>query len=106
MRSLLLVTISVVVRLCTSFGVPLPLFLYLSGQGYKKGNRVSYDMILIRTLSLLYLFYIYFYRYNYICLEKHIMIFWNFLDGGPSRNRPLLEPFESLRDGIPGTHAR
>jgi hypothetical protein len=56
MRSLLLVTISVVVRLWTSFGVPLPLLLYLSGQVYKKGNRVSYDMILIRTLSLLIYF--------------------------------------------------
>jgi hypothetical protein len=36
-----------------SLGVPLPLLLYPSGRGYKEGNRVSYNMIPIRTLSLL-----------------------------------------------------
>jgi hypothetical protein len=70
MRSLLLVTISVVVRLWTFFGVPLPLLLYLSEQGYKKGNRVSYDMILIRTLSLL----IYF---TYISIDIIIYVLGN-----------------------------
>jgi hypothetical protein len=34
-------------------GVPLPLLLYTGGRGYKEGNRVSYNMISIRTLSLL-----------------------------------------------------
>jgi hypothetical protein len=34
-------------------GVTLPLLLYLRGRGYKEGNQVSYNMILIRTLSLL-----------------------------------------------------
>jgi hypothetical protein len=33
--------------------VPLPLLLYPRGRGYKEGNRVSYNMILIKTLSLL-----------------------------------------------------
>jgi hypothetical protein len=39
--------------LTCSVGVPLPLLLYPRGRGYKKGNRVSYNMILIITLSLL-----------------------------------------------------
>jgi Trk-type K+ transport system membrane component len=35
-------------------GMPLPLLLYIQeGQGYKEGNRASYNMIPIRTLSLL-----------------------------------------------------
>jgi hypothetical protein len=34
-------------------GVFLPLLLYPRGQGYKEGNRVDYNMIPIRTLSLL-----------------------------------------------------
>jgi hypothetical protein len=33
--------------------VPLPLLLYPRGRGYKEGNRVNYNMILIKTLSLL-----------------------------------------------------
>jgi hypothetical protein len=33
--------------------VPLPLLLYPKGQGYKEGNRVGYNMILIRIVSLL-----------------------------------------------------
>jgi hypothetical protein len=42
-----------------SLGVPLPLLLYPRGQGYKEGNLVSYNMIPIRTLSLLaYFIYI------------------------------------------------
>jgi hypothetical protein len=39
--------------LTCSFRVSLPLLLYPRGRGYKKGNRVSYNMILIITLSLL-----------------------------------------------------
>jgi hypothetical protein len=34
------------------------------------------------------------------------MIFWNLLDVGPSHNRPLLGPSESMRGGTPGTHPR
>jgi hypothetical protein len=34
------------------------------------------------------------------------MVLWNLLDGGPSHNRPLLGPFESLRGGTPGTNPR
>jgi hypothetical protein len=37
----------------SSLGVPLPLLLYPRGRCYKKGNQVSYNMIPIRTLSLL-----------------------------------------------------
>jgi hypothetical protein len=48
----------VVVKLLLTFlvvplGVPLPSFYIQGGQGYKEGNRVSYNMIPIRTLSLL-----------------------------------------------------
>jgi hypothetical protein len=32
--------------------VPLPLFSYPRGQGYKEGIRIGYNMISIRTLSL------------------------------------------------------
>jgi hypothetical protein len=34
------------------FRVPLPLLLYLGGQGYKEGTELVTIMILIRTLSL------------------------------------------------------
>jgi hypothetical protein len=34
-------------------GVAIPVLLYPKGQGYKEGNLVSYNMIPIRTLSLL-----------------------------------------------------
>jgi hypothetical protein len=37
-------------------GVPLLLLLYPRGRDYKEGNRVGYNMILIRTLSLLVYF--------------------------------------------------
>jgi hypothetical protein len=45
----------VLVRLVLTcpLGVSLPLLLYPRGRGYKEGNRVSYNMIPIRTLSLL-----------------------------------------------------
>jgi hypothetical protein len=36
-----------------SFRVPLPLLLYPKGRGYKEVNRVGYNIIPIRTLSLL-----------------------------------------------------
>jgi hypothetical protein len=35
------------------FGVPPPSFYIQGGRGYKEGNRVGYNMIPIRTLSLL-----------------------------------------------------
>jgi hypothetical protein len=34
-------------------GLPLPLLLYPRGSGYNEGNQVNYNMIPIRTLSLL-----------------------------------------------------
>jgi hypothetical protein len=37
-------------------GVHLPLLLYLRGRCYKEDNRVSYNMISIRTLFLLIYF--------------------------------------------------
>jgi hypothetical protein len=33
--------------------MPLPLLLYPRGRGYKEGNQVGYNIIPIRTLSLL-----------------------------------------------------
>jgi hypothetical protein len=48
----LVVTVGLV--LTCPLEVPLPLLLYLGGGGgYKEGNRVDYNMISIRTLSLL-----------------------------------------------------
>jgi hypothetical protein len=39
---------------CPLWGVPLTLLLYPGGaRGYKEDNRVSYNIIPIRTLSLL-----------------------------------------------------
>jgi hypothetical protein len=34
------------------------------------------------------------------------MIFWNLLDGEPTRNKPFFGPSESLRGGTLGTHPR
>jgi hypothetical protein len=50
--------------------VPLPLLLYPRGQGYKEGNRIGYNMISIRTLSLL----IYF---TYIPIDIIIYALWS-----------------------------
>jgi hypothetical protein len=46
----------IVVFVVPPLGVPLPLLLYLRGRSYKKDNRVGYNMITIRTLSLLVYF--------------------------------------------------
>jgi hypothetical protein len=48
---LLLMAIDVV--LPCPLGLPLPVLLYPRGLNYKEGNRVGYDMVPIRTLSLL-----------------------------------------------------
>jgi hypothetical protein len=54
---ILLMAISVIcVYSCPLLGVPLPLLLYIRRRGYKEGNRVGYNMIPIRTLSLLVYF--------------------------------------------------
>jgi hypothetical protein len=82
----------------------LYLSFYIQGErGYKKGNRDSYNIISIRTLSLL-VYVTYIFTYNFLCLGEHVMVFWKVLDGGPSHNGPLLRPFESLRGGTPGTN--
>jgi hypothetical protein len=86
-------------------GLPLPLFFIQGGRGYKEGNRVGYNMIPIRTLSLLaYFTHIYIYIYNYLLLGEHVMVLWNLLDGESSYSRPLLRPFESMRGGTPSTN--
>jgi hypothetical protein len=72
-----------------SLGVPLPLLLYLRGRGVKESNRVGYNMIPIRTLSLL-AYFIDIYIYNHLCLREHVMIIYNLLDGGPSHSESLL----------------
>jgi hypothetical protein len=77
------------------------------GRCYKEGNRVGYNMIPIRTLSLsTCLFYIYVYRYYYLHLTEHAVVLWNVLDGGPSHSGPLLGPSESMRGGTLGTNPR
>jgi hypothetical protein len=53
------------------FGVPLPLLLYQGRRGYKEDNRVGYNMISIRTLSLLACFtYIFIDRIIYVLESK------------------------------------
>jgi hypothetical protein len=47
-------------------GVPLPLLLYPRGRDYKKGNRVGYNIIPIRTLSLLTYF-------TYIFIDIYVL---------------------------------
>jgi hypothetical protein len=55
----LLMTIDIVVVIVlVVWGVPLPSFYIQGGRGYKEGNRGGYNMIPIRTLSLL-AYYIY-----------------------------------------------
>jgi hypothetical protein len=50
--------------------VPLPLLLYPRGQGYKEGNRISYNMIPIKTISLLTYF-------TYIPIDTIIYALWS-----------------------------
>jgi hypothetical protein len=44
---------AIVLSVYAVFWMPLPLLLYPRGQGYKEVNRVSYNMIPVKTLSLL-----------------------------------------------------
>jgi hypothetical protein len=56
---ILFMTIGVTVLglvLTCPIGVPLPLIVYPRGRGYKESNIIGYNMILIRTLSLLVYF--------------------------------------------------
>jgi hypothetical protein len=46
-------TIDVTVVVDSSLWVPLPLLLYPRGRSYKEDNRVGYNMIPIRIISLL-----------------------------------------------------
>jgi hypothetical protein len=85
-------------------GMSLPLLLYARGRGYNEGNRVGYNMILIRTLSLLDYF-------TYIFIDIIIYawgsttwssgIFWMV-----GHSRPLLWSSESMWGGTPGTNPR
>jgi hypothetical protein len=54
----------------SSRGIPLSLILYSRGWGYKEGNRVGYNMIPIRTLSLLAYF-------TYISIDTSIYALGN-----------------------------
>jgi hypothetical protein len=75
---LLLVGLVLTSSLCP-LGVPLPLLLYPRGQDYKEGNRVSYNIIPIRTLSLLAYFtyiYIYIIIYTLGSMSWSFRIFW------------------------------
>jgi hypothetical protein len=50
---LMTIDVAVVVLGLVPYGVPLPLLSYPRGQDYKEGNLVGYNMISIKTLSLL-----------------------------------------------------
>jgi hypothetical protein len=86
-------------------GVSLPLLLYLRGRCYKKCNRVDYNMIPIRTLSLLTYF-------TYIFID--IIIYALGARHGPLKSsgwwdelyRTLFRPSESMRGGTMGTNPR
>jgi hypothetical protein len=79
--------------------------LYPRGRGYKEGNRVGYNTISIRTLSLLVYF-------TYIFID--IIIYALGAHHGPlessrcglSHRSPLLGPSESMRGGTLGTNSR
>jgi hypothetical protein len=68
-----------VVLVVLSMGVPLPHLLYQKGRDYKEDNQVGYNIILIKTLSLLTYF-----RYIYIDIIIYVLeskswsseIFW------------------------------
>jgi hypothetical protein len=62
-------------------------------------------MITIKTLSSL-AYFTYIFIDIFLYFGKHVMVFWNLLDGGPNRNGLLIGPSESLRDGIPDTNPR
>jgi hypothetical protein len=51
--NVVVVVVRLVLTCSCPFRVPLPLVLYPRGRGYKEGNQLSYNMILIWTLSLL-----------------------------------------------------
>jgi hypothetical protein len=83
--------------------VHLPLLLYPGGQGYKEGNRVGYNMIPIRTLSLL----AYFTNIAIYALGSTPWssgIFWMVV--GRIVLDPLLGPSESMWDGSMSTNPR
>jgi hypothetical protein len=57
-----------VVLVVLPMGVPLPLLLYQKGRGYKEGNQVDYNIISIKTPSLLTYF-----RYIYIDIIIYVL---------------------------------
>jgi hypothetical protein len=86
--------------------MPLSLFLYLWGRGYKECKRVSYNIDLNQYYISTCLFYIYFYRYNYLCIGEHVVVFWSLSDGGLSRNRLLLKHSKFVWNGTLDTNPR
>jgi hypothetical protein len=62
------ICVMVVLLVHVPLGVPLPLLLYPKGQSYKEGNRVSYNMITIRTLFLLT-----YYTYIFIDIATYVL---------------------------------
>jgi hypothetical protein len=85
--------------------VSLYLFFHPKGRDYKDDNFLGYNMIPIRTLSLLAYFIYIFIDIIFLYLEEHVMVFWNLLDGRPSRSGTFLGPSESLRGGTLGTNS-
>jgi hypothetical protein len=88
----LLITIGIVLKLSPLWC--LYRSFYIQGRsGYNESNRVDYNMIIIRTLSLLtYFIYI------------HIDIIFYALGSTPSHSELLLRSSESMRGGTTGTN--
>jgi hypothetical protein len=53
MSCVLVLLMSIMLSASVLFWVSLPLLLYQGARGYKEGNRVGYNMIQIKILSLL-----------------------------------------------------
>jgi hypothetical protein len=70
----MLISVAVVSVGLVTCGVSLPLLLYLRGARYKEGNRLGYNMIPGRTLSLLGYFTYILIDINYLRLGEHVMV--------------------------------
>jgi hypothetical protein len=76
------------------------------GRGYKEHNWVGYNIIPIRTLSLLIYFTYIFININIYVLGVCHMVLWILLDCGSRCSEPLLRPSESMRGDTPDINPR
>jgi hypothetical protein len=82
----------------------LPLLLYTRGVRLHEKYRASYNMILIRTLSLFAYFIYVSIDITIYALRDTPIVFWSLQEHGLSPSRPLLGLSESMRCGTLGTN--